>query len=398
MRRRPPQSGPHLMLTYDFPPMDGGIARMMGEVARRYPPSSLVVSTGAQAESAVADATIGHPVRRTTVQSRRLRTLQGVVSWTRAAESLARATRPEFVWCGNFKPAGYPARWIKGVLGTPYGIVLYGTELLLLQHRLSRLGLKRGVARSLLGSAAVIVAISRWTRDLCIDVLAELALEEMAPVVRVVPLGTDPCAFRPGLNTDMVRSRYSLGRGRWLLTVARLAAHKGIDTGLRLVAALGAEFPDLRYAIVGSGVQRTHLEALAKDLGVEDRVRFLGHVPEADLPALYNCAEIYLGLSRTVALMAEGFGIALTEASACGLPVVGGLGGGIPDAVREGETGFLVDSNHPEPAAEAVRFLLRNRDLGRRMGDNGRRAAEQHYNWDRVAADFHRIGSEFAAG
>jgi phosphatidylinositol alpha-1,6-mannosyltransferase len=398
MRRRPGQSGPHLMLTYDFPPMDGGIARMMGEVARRYPPSSLVVSTGAQAESAMADATIGHPVRRTTVPSRRLRTLQGMVSWTRAAESLARATRPEFVWCGNFKPAGYPARWIKGVLGTPYGVVLYGTELLLLQHRLSRFGLKRGVARSLLGSAAVIVAISRWTRDLCIEVLTELALEEMAPVVRVVPLGTDPCAFRPGLNTDMVRSRYSLGRGRWLLTVARLAAHKGIDTGLRLLAALGTEFPDLRYAIVGSGVQRTHLEALAKDLGVEDRVRFLGHVPEADLPALYNCAEIYLGLSRTVALMAEGFGIALTEASACGLPVVGGLGGGIPDAVREGETGFLVDSNHPEPAAEAVRLLLRNRDLGRRMGDNGRRAAEQHYNWDRVAADFHRIGSEFAAG
>jgi phosphatidylinositol alpha-1,6-mannosyltransferase len=398
MRRHPPQSRPHLMLTYDFPPMDGGIARMMGEVARRYPPSSLVVSTGAHAGSAVADATIGHPVRRTTVPSRRLRTLQGMVSWTRAAESLARATRPEFVWCGNFKPAGYPARWIKGVVGAPYGIVLYGTELLLLQHRLSRFGLKRGVARSLLGSAAVIVAISRWTRDLCIEVLTELALEEMAPVVRVVPLGTDPCAFRPGLSTDTVRSRYSLGRGRWLLTVARLAAHKGIDTGLRLLAALRAEFPDLRYAIVGSGVQRTHLEALAKALGVEDRVRFLGHVPEADLPALYNCAEIYLGLSRTVALMAEGFGIALTEASACGLPVVGGLGGGIPDAVQEGETGFLVDSNHPEPAAEAVRLLLRNRELGRRLGDNGRRAAEQHYNWDRVAADFHRIGSEFAAG
>jgi phosphatidyl-myo-inositol dimannoside synthase len=398
MTRRSPHSGPHLMLTYDFPPMDGGIARMMGEIARRYPPSSLVVSTGAQPNSTAADATIGHPVRRTTVPSRRLRTLQGLVSWTRAAESLARATRPEFVWCGNFKPAGYPARWINRVLGTPYGIVLHGTELLLLQHRLSRFGVKRAVARSLLGTAAVMIAISRWTRDLCVDVLRELALEEMAPVVRVVPLGTDPSVFRPGLNTDAVRSRYRLGQGRWLLTVARLAAHKGIDTGLRVLAALRVEFPDLRYAIVGSGVQRTQLETLAKDLAVEDRVRFLGHVPEADLPALYNCAEVYLGLSRTVALMAEGFGISLTEASACGLPLVGGLGGGIPDAIRDGETGILVDSNLPELATEAVRLLLRNRDLGRRLGENGRRAAEQHYNWDRVAAEFHRIGSEFSPG
>jgi phosphatidylinositol alpha-1,6-mannosyltransferase len=393
-----PQSRLHLMLTYDFPPMDGGIARMMGEIARRYPPSSLVVSTGAQPDSTATDATIGHPVRRTAVPSRRLRTVQGLVSWTRAAESLARATRPEFVWCGNFKPAGYPARWINGVLGTPYGLVLYGTELLLLQHRLARFGLKRGVARSLLGAAAAIVAISRWTRDLCVEVLTQLGLEEVGPIVRVVPLGTDPGAFRPGLPTGAVRLRYGLGQGRWLLTVARLAAHKGIDTGLRVLAALRAEFPDLRYAIVGSGVERTHLGALAKELGVEDRVRFLGHVPEADLPALYNCAEIYLGLSRTVALMAEGFGIALTEASACGLPVVGGLGGGIPDAVRDGETGFLVDSSLPGPATEAVSVLLGNRDLGRRLGDNGRRAAEQHYNWDRVAADFYRIGSEFAPG
>jgi phosphatidylinositol alpha-1,6-mannosyltransferase len=284
------------------------------------------------------------------------------------------------------------------VLGTPYGIVLYGTELLLLQQRLSRFGLKRAVARSLLGSAVVLVVISRWTRDLCLEVLTELGLEEMAPDVRVVPLGTDPSVFRPGLNTDTVRSRYSLGQGRWLLTVARLAAHKGIDTGLRVLAALRTEFPDLRYAIVGSGVQRTRLEALARDLGVEDRVRFLGHVHEADLPALYNCAEVYLGLSRTVALMAEGFGIALTEASACGLPVLGGLSGGIPDAVRDGETGFLVDSNLPGPATEAVRLLLSNRDLARRLGDNGREAAERHYNWDRVAAEFHRIGSEFSSG
>jgi hypothetical protein len=139
------------MLTYDFPPMGGGIARMMGEVARRYPAGSLVVSTGAHPDSTRADAAIGHPVLRSPVPVRRLRTVQGLLSWTRSATALARSVRPVFLWCGNFKPAGYPAYWIHRRSGTPYGVVLYGTELLLLQHRLARGGLKRPIARAILG-------------------------------------------------------------------------------------------------------------------------------------------------------------------------------------------------------------------------------------------------------
>jgi phosphatidyl-myo-inositol dimannoside synthase len=386
------------MLTYDFPPMGGGIARMMGEVARRYPAGSLVVSTGAHPDGTSADAAIGHPVRRSPVPVRRLRTVQGLVSWTRSATALARSVRPVFLWCGNLKPAGYPAYWIHRRSGTPYGVVLYGTELLLLQHRLARGVLKRPIARAILGRAAVTVAISRWTRDLCVEVLTDLGLKQAAPAVRVVPLGTDPDVFRPDLDTGAVRSRYHLDEGRWLLTVARLAAHKGIDTGLHVVAALRHEIPELRYAVVGSGVQKARLEALAESLGVSGRVRFLDQVPDGDLPALYNCAELYLGLSRTTELMAEGFGISLAEASACAVPVVAGSGGGTPDAVRHGETGLLVDADRPEPATEAVRLLLGDNDLARRLGQGGRRAVEQHYNWNRVSADLHRIGSEFAGG
>lgn len=376
--------------------MGGGIARMMGEVARRYPVGSLVVSTGAHPDAASSDAAIGHLVSRVPAPARRLRTVQGLVSWTRGATALAHSERPGFLWCGNFKPAGYPAYWIHRRTGTPYGVVLYGTELLLLQHRLARGGLKRRIARAILGRAAVTVAISRWTRDLCVEVLTALGLKQAATDVRVVPLGTDPEVFRPDLDTRAVRSRYHLDEGRWLLTVARLAAHKGIDTGLRAVAALRHEIPELRYAVVGRGVQKARLEALAESLGVSCRVRFLDQVPDSDLPALYNCAELYLGLSRTTELMAEGFGISLAEASACALPVVAGSGGGTPDAVRHGETGMLVDADRPEPAIEAVRLLLGDHDLARRLGQGGRRAIEQHYNWNRVSADLHRIGTEFA--
>ena len=156
------------------------------------------------------------------------------------------------------------------------------------------------------------------------------------------------------------------------------------------------EYPDLRYAVVGSGIKQPLLEGLARNLGVMDRVRFLTGVPDADLPALYNCAEIYLGLSRPAELLIEGFGISLSEASACGIPVVGGMAGGIPDAVRDGETGILVDSTDLHAVVDVVRSLLTDGALRRRLGEAGRRAVVDYFNWDRVAAEARAMGEEFA--
>jgi phosphatidylinositol alpha-1,6-mannosyltransferase len=225
-------------------------------------------------------------------------------------------------------------------------------------------------------------------------VLTELGFRDGEIDVRILPLGTDPNHFRPGIDPSAVRARYGLDEGRWLLTVARLVAHKGIDTVLHVMAALRDEYPTLRYAVVGSGRMLGELEALARDLGIADRVRFLTNVPDADLPGLYNNAEIYLGVSRPAELMMEGFGISLTEASACGIPVVGGSSGGIPDAVRENETGLLVDARRPQPVIHAVRLLLENRDLARRLGAGGRQAVESFYNWDRVTSDVSSMGTE----
>jgi phosphatidylinositol alpha-1,6-mannosyltransferase len=198
------------------------------------------------------------------------------------------------------------------------------------------------------------------------------------------------------VDTGEVRERYGLGEGRWLLSVARLTRHKGIDTALRALALLAAEFPDLRYAVVGVGEEQEALQEEARELGVGDRVRFLTEVPDRDLPALYNLAEVYLGVSRLLEQRVEGFGISLVEASACGVPVVAGRSGGIPEAVRDGETGILVDAERPEAVAEALRRLLDDAGLRRRLGQAGRRAVESFYNWDRVATDLRRLGHELA--
>jgi phosphatidylinositol alpha-1,6-mannosyltransferase len=104
---------------------------------------------------------------------------------------------------------------------------------------------------------------------------------------------------------------------------------------------------------------------------------------------------IYLGVAREMPDKVEGFGIAMVEASASGVPVVGGFAGGIPDAVREGETGLLADSEDPAAVAAAVRRILDEADLHARLAAGGRAAALSFYNWPRVTRDMRGIAAEF---
>jgi phosphatidylinositol alpha-1,6-mannosyltransferase len=334
-------------------------------------------------------------VDRLPIPAHRLRTVQGMVLWSRRAVTLAGSLAAEFVWCGNLKPAAYPARWVRQRLGTPYGVLLHGGDLLILRQQAERSRLKRRTARTLLESAAVLVTNSRWTADLCAVVLQEIGIALRQDLIQTVPLGTDPRRFHPDLPQAEIRNRYDLHARRWLLSVARLTRHKGIDTGIVALAQLAAEYPDLGYAIAGSGDELPALKELAAALGVADRVRFLANVPDEDLPGLYNCAEVYLGLSRLMNQRVEGFGISLLEAGACGIPVVATRTGGIPEAVRDGESGILVDPDHPEQVAATVRMLLNDRSLAQRFGAGGRSAVERYYNWDRVSTDIARLGRRF---
>ena len=368
---------------------------MMGELARRYPPQSLVVSTGAEADSVESDAGFPQPIDRTGIRATRLRTINGLALWTWRAGALARRWGPGFAWCGELKPAAYPAWWLTRRHGIPYGVVVHGTELLLLEAKIRRSRFKRWTAGALVSSAAVLVANSSWTAGLARSVSGLLGRPDLAARVEVVPLGTEPRHFRPGVDATAVRKKYGLAGGPWLLTVARLEWHKGIDMTIRALPAVRAAVPAARYAVAGVGPRRPQLEALVAELGLGDAVRLLGPVADPDLPALYNAADLYVGASRRHDLLVEGFGISLVEASASGLAVVAGRSGGVPDAVRDGETGLLVDAGGPEPIAAAIIALLANVERRRAMGAAGRRAVETYYNWDRVARDFIRIDAAF---
>jgi phosphatidyl-myo-inositol dimannoside synthase len=388
------------LLTDEFPPLQTGIARLMGEIARRYPKGELLVSTGQHRDAVETDGLFaGATVDRLGISTRALRNIAGLLLWARRVASLARQHRPAFAWCDSIRPAGYAAKWAHERVGTRYGVLLHGGDVLKELHAIHHSRLARRTSKALLGSAVAIVANSQWTREQAQKVLRELGLDPQAERVRVVPLGTNPEQFKPGLDTREVRTRYRLNGDQWAITVARLEPYKGVDTALRAVAEArrGGGGVDLNYLVVGAGKHGKQYKKLAQELGIADAVRFVGNVPDQDLAPLYNVAHVYLGVSRRAdGTRVEGFGVALAEASACGLPVVAGKSGGLPEAVKDGETGFVVEPTDVAAVTTALRRVLDDQLFARRLGQAGRKAVETYYNWNRVIRDLREIESQVA--
>lgn len=151
--------------------------------------------------------------------------------------------------------------------------------------------------------------------------------------------------------------------------------------------AILAREPDAVLLIVGGGPYAKDLKKLAAETGVSDSVRFTGPVPWEELPAHYGAGDVFAMPCRTRrgGLDVEGLGIVYLEASATGLPVVAGDSGGAPDAVLDGETGWVVRGGSVEESADRIATLLGDPELRQRMGERGRAWVEEKWRWDLLA-------------
>jgi phosphatidylinositol alpha-1,6-mannosyltransferase len=185
----------------------------------------------------------------------------------------------------------------------------------------------------------------------------------------------------------VVRARLGLADRPVVVCVSRLVPRKGQDTLILAMPRILREVPDAALLIVGGGPYRGELEKLARRTGVAAAVRFTGAVPWEELPAHYGAGDVFAMPCRTRrgGLDVEGLGIVYLEASATGLPVIAGDSGGAPDAVLDGETGWVVAGGSPEQSAERVVTLLHDPELRRRMGERGRRWVEESWRWDLLA-------------
>jgi phosphatidylinositol alpha-1,6-mannosyltransferase len=277
--------------------------------------------------------------------------------------------RPATIHSGDGMFAGMAARLVARLCGVPYVVYAHGEDLAGFESRNAGYN---AVMRAVFTGASAVVCNTQNTAD--------MAMRFGVPREHIV-------VAYPGVDTRRfggdAPSAEPARRGPVLLSVGFLIKQKGHETAIRALPSLVKEWPDLRYLVVGDGPERGRLESLAAELGVAANVSFLGRVPEAELLAAYKAADVYVQPSVVVDGVTEGYGISFVEAGAAGLPVVGGRCGGVIEAVVDGVTGFLVTPGDAPDFARAVSTLLRDGDLRRRMGDAGKRLAEER-TWDKT--------------
>jgi phosphatidylinositol alpha-1,6-mannosyltransferase len=203
---------------------------------------------------------------------------------------------------------------------------------------------RRRVLREGLAHAAAVLPISEHSRNLV-----------------VMGFGLDiarTSIVHPGVEDKFFQSRTPPAEGPLrLLTVSRLDAHnlrKNVDGVLRAVDRIRRKM-DVRYTVVGDGNDRPRLEALARELGIAHLVTFTGTLDDAGLLAAYRDADLFVLAGKASKADVEGFGIVYIEAIAGGVPVLCSRSGGAVDAVRNGETGIIIDESDPDSIAEGIR-------------------------------------------
>ena len=202
--------------------------------------------------------------------------------------------------------------------------------------------------------------------------------------LQVVHNGVDAIRFRP-LDRAEARRRLGLGDVPTLLTVGRLVPRKGVDLVLLALPEVRRRFGSVRYVVAGDGPDRGRLEALARELGVREAVELRGRVPDEDVAWLYAACDAFVLPVRDEWPSVEGFGLVYLEASACERPVIGARAGGAPEAVREGETGLLVEPDDVRGLAAAITGLLEDPSRARELGRRGREVVLETATWERVA-------------
>jgi glycosyltransferase involved in cell wall biosynthesis len=202
--------------------------------------------------------------------------------------------------------------------------------------------------------------------------------------IAITPFGVDVDLFAAAVKQqDMKTENEPIVIG----TVKRLAPKYGVDTLVRAFSSLRERLrinnsgldTRLRLRIVGDGPDREALSKLATDLGIANITDFVGRVPHRQVPAELSAIDIYVALSR---FHSESFGVAVIEAGAAGRPVVVSNVGGLPEVVRDGETGFIVPPDDAEAAADALEQLVRDQSLRQQMGEAGARHVAENYSWD----------------
>lgn len=386
--------GRAMLLSEIFPPKVGGSGRWFWEVYRRLPRDRVLIAAGDDELASDFDARHEVEIERIplTFPSRFVRPISFGSYRTayRCLLRLARLRGVQTIHCGRPVPEGLLGLWLKWRTGIGYACYSHGEDVNLSNAEQVPAWHRRAVYSSrelgqlvglVLRGADFVVANSQNTSDILTG-----RWKLPAEKVRVLHPGVDASEFVPAARDASVRRRLGWREGPVVLTVGRLQRRKGQDMMIRALGAIGAELPNLLYAIVGDGEDLERLRALARDEGVEDQVLFMGALSDEELVECYQQCDLFVLPNREIEGDIEGFGMVLLEAQACGRPVVAGASGGTAETMREGKTGFVIPCDEPTALAELVVDLIKEPERLDTLGAEARRWVETRFDWTAVSS------------
>lgn len=346
-----------LLLTLDFPPRRGGVARYLDALAS-YVRDDVTVVAPPEPGAFSFDAACGYPVERRTLLAKWVNPHWAPAVW----QLIARKASYDVAVVSHVLPMGTAAMVAQAFTHKPYAVIVHGMDLALA----GRTAWKRWLTRCVLRGAKLVVANSR-------------ALEK--EVREAYDVETAIVAYPPAHAPGPLVAKQDAS-GLRVLTVSRLVARKGHRRVLEAIKRLqgtGKGDAVSAYRIVGAGPMEGELRRYVRELGLDASVTFLRDVPDEELEQLYEWADLFVMPTSAEGGDREGFGMVYLEAARHGVPSVASRLSGVDEAVLDGKTGLLVPDGDVSALADAIARLQADTRLRRELG----RAAHE-----RVAREF----------
>ena len=372
-----------LCITNDFGPRAGGIETFVIGLIERLPKGSVVVYTSKQEGSQPFDQrwldSFGVEVIRD-----RSQILLPSFRVGRNVRTLARERGITTVFFGAAAPLGLLSHGLrragaKRIVALTHGHEVWWAKVWPFSWAMRRIG--NGVDN--------LTYLGEFTRS---EISRALSKSAASAMIKIAP-GIDTDHFSPRADSLQLRNELKLVDKKVMISVGRLVHRKGQDTLIEALPQILLSVPDAHLIFVGEGPYREYLVKRANELEVSHAITFIGRIQYADLPRYICVGDIFAmpSRSRLAGLEVEGLGIVYLEASACGLAVIGGISGGAPDAVIEGETGLAVDGTSSKAVAEAAITLLSNPERARQMGARGRQWIIDEWRWEIWSKKFEEL-------
>jgi len=368
-----------LFVTNDFGPRAGGIETFVHGLIERLPKDSVIVYTSAQANAQEFDqrwlSDFGVEVIRD-----RSKILLPTPRVIRACRKLITARKLNRVAFGAAAPLGVMAGSLRKAGAKKIVALTHGHEVWWAKVPPFSFAIKL-MSRNM----DAITYLGDFTRG---QISKAISKKDLNKLIQIAP-GIDVAHFAP-VDSTILRNELGLADKSVIISVGRLVHRKGQDKLIEALPAIKAAIPNVHLVIIGTGPHQEYLTKLATKLQVQENITFIGRIQYSELPKYICLGDIFAmpSRSRFFGLEVEGLGIVYLEASACGLPVVGGKSGGAPDAVLIGETGLVVDGTDLTEISSACIELLKNPELSALMGTTGRQWIIDNWRWEIWAAKY----------